>query len=234
MTHSRKKKTIEEVRRVFESRGYTLLSSEYKNKSSPLLFMCDKGHERSMTFNSIRNGRGCFECTGSKKYTILEIKRYFEMFGYSLESEVYVNNREKLDYTCDKGHKNKMAFNTFQQGHRCPDCMERSGKYHKSLFVKHPELANQDAIVYIFNFSYRCVEYTKVGVTVNWSSRKGQYPVEIKNFKYKSMRLEDAFDTEQRFIQIFKKYRIKNKLPFRGGTECFYKEKLNEPNTRRN
>jgi len=57
-----------------------------------------------------------------KKLTIEYVKDSFEKEGYVLLSEVYINNKHKLDYSCPKGHKHSIAWNDWQQIHRCPTC----------------------------------------------------------------------------------------------------------------
>ena len=51
------------------------------------------------------------------------VKSFIESFpGYKLLSELYVNNGEKIDICCPKGHLFKMGFWSFQSGQRCKVC----------------------------------------------------------------------------------------------------------------
>jgi hypothetical protein len=56
---------IDKVRIAFESRGWTLKSSECLNSRSLLDFVCDKGHNHQMTWNRFNNGQGCVFCAES-------------------------------------------------------------------------------------------------------------------------------------------------------------------------
>jgi Zn finger protein HypA/HybF involved in hydrogenase expression len=50
------------------------------------------------------------------------VKKQFEMDGYKLVSERYINNREKLEYVCPNGHKHHISWDKWNQGRRCPYC----------------------------------------------------------------------------------------------------------------
>ena len=118
-----KKLTIEYVREQFKERGWSLLSDEYINNKSKLNYICDKGHENNINWNNFQNGYGCPNCAGQKKKTIKFIREKFQKKGWILLSTEYKNAFQKLYYICDKGHKNNIVWNNFQQGHGCPDCV---------------------------------------------------------------------------------------------------------------
>jgi len=56
------------------------------------------------------------------KLTIGQVRQGFEKEDYSLVSQVYKNSWSKLIYCCPKGHRDKISWNNFQQGARCPRC----------------------------------------------------------------------------------------------------------------
>ena len=53
------------------------------------------------------------------------VKNQFETNGYILLSDTYENAHTYLYYICNKGHKNKIKYNHFQQGKRCPTCSNK-------------------------------------------------------------------------------------------------------------
>jgi hypothetical protein len=122
------KKTIEEVKGIFESRKYELLSTEYKNVSTKLKVSCPEGHETFIVLDSFNNGHGCAICAGNAKPTIQYVKEYFEKEGYTLLSTKYVNSRSKLKYRCPEGHEGTINFMCFKQGIRCPKCSSNAKK----------------------------------------------------------------------------------------------------------
>lgn len=54
------------------------------------------------------------------KLTYEFIKKEIEKEGYKLLSTEYINANTKLKIKCDKGHKFRMRWSSFQQGQRCP------------------------------------------------------------------------------------------------------------------
>lgn len=65
----------------------------------------------------------CKECSkATKKNSINTIRLAFEKEGYTLLTEVYKNNNQKLDYSCIKGHIHKIRWKDWNHGRRCPHC----------------------------------------------------------------------------------------------------------------
>lgn len=56
------KKTIEEVSVFARSRGFKLISSEYINTNSKLVWECTQGHHWSASYDSVSRGSGCSVC----------------------------------------------------------------------------------------------------------------------------------------------------------------------------
>ena len=79
------KKTIVEIRKSFNDRGYTLLSKSYKNAFCKLKYKCPNGHVHSITWVHWSNGHGCPYCAGQIKPTIDEIRKSFNSEGYLLK-----------------------------------------------------------------------------------------------------------------------------------------------------
>lgn len=117
-----KKLDIEEVRREFTSRGYTPLFDKYTNNSTPLPFMCDKGHKHKIELKSLRKGLGCAVCSGVARITLEQARKVFLAAGYLPLFDEYKNSHQRLLYQCDKGHKNKVTLSSFKSGVRCPSC----------------------------------------------------------------------------------------------------------------
>ena len=57
-----------------------------------------------------------------KKLTIGYVRQKFEKEGYQLLTTKYINNRQRLEYICPKGHRNTIVWNSWQQGDRCAEC----------------------------------------------------------------------------------------------------------------
>ena len=133
------KLTYNFVRASFNEEGYTLLSKEYINCKTKLDYKCPEGHLHSITWNSWSRGRRCYYCNGNIKLTTEEIKKNFELEGYTLLSKKYINSQTKLKYKCTNGHIGSITWGNWQQGHRCAICKGKSKpsiKKLKALFKK--------------------------------------------------------------------------------------------------
>jgi len=117
-----KKLTYEFVKGSFEKEGYELLSSEYVNSKTKLKYICPEGHRHNITWQNWSANHRCPSCAGNIKLHIEFIKKSFEDEGYTLLSEEYINNRQKLNYTCPNGHEHGTTWFNWSTGHRCPYC----------------------------------------------------------------------------------------------------------------
>lgn len=73
-----------------------------------------------------------------RKYTQREVELFFANAGYTLTGN-YVNIKEKVAYSCDKGHSHSITFDNFKSGRRCPSCAidNASKRYrHDYAYVK--------------------------------------------------------------------------------------------------
>jgi hypothetical protein len=57
-----KKHEYSEVKKMFKKKGYTLLSTKYKNTRNRLKYKCRRGHITYISVNQLREGKGCREC----------------------------------------------------------------------------------------------------------------------------------------------------------------------------
>ena len=112
----------EDVKASFEAEGYILLSKEYINARIPLKYICPNGHSYNTTWSSWQQGQRCPYCAGNAKPTIEFIRSEFKTEGYTLLSNIYKNNKTKLDYICPNNHKHFINWSNWVIGKRCPHC----------------------------------------------------------------------------------------------------------------
>lgn len=58
----------------------------------------------------------------TKKLTFEFIRSEFEKRGYNLVSTEYINNKTKMDYTCDIGHFGRISYHNFKKNKGCYIC----------------------------------------------------------------------------------------------------------------
>jgi very-short-patch-repair endonuclease len=124
-----KKKTYEEVKAIFEAEGCTLLSTEYKSNKQKLDYVCKRGHLNSITADHFMRKVGCSVCSGYKKKSIEEVRGIFIGRGYTLLSLEYSNNKQILEYLCNRGHYNRANLTDFCRSTiGCCECSHRKKK----------------------------------------------------------------------------------------------------------
>jgi len=117
-----KKLTIEYVRDEFLKEWYILLTKVYINNTQKLEYICPEGHRHSITWGNWSMGKRCPYCCGNITLSIEFIRKSFEVEGYILLTNIYINNTQKLEYICPNGHRHSMSWNNWKNGHRCLFC----------------------------------------------------------------------------------------------------------------
>jgi hypothetical protein len=121
---SQNKYTIEEVKKIFESKNWQLISEKYVGVESLLNFICDNKHSHQISLNSLLMGNGCGRCSIKRKYKLDEVKQLFEEKNYQLVSTDYKRNNQLLDFICDNGHAHKLTVNRLLSGQKCGVCFQ--------------------------------------------------------------------------------------------------------------
>jgi len=122
------KHTIEFIKSEFEKENYKLLTKIYKNAKQKLKYVCQNGHEHSISWNNWKRGFRCPYCSNKIKKTIGFIKQRFKEKDCILLTTEYINSKQKLDYICPNGHRHKISWNNFQKGIGCLYCSDKMKK----------------------------------------------------------------------------------------------------------
>lgn len=134
-----KKKTYEEVKEMFENRGYILLDTEYINAHTKLKYICSKhpGVIQEIKYNSLQQGRGCKECgyetvsnklKKQKKTSYNDVKTKFEIMSLTLltDENDYMscsNPIMKFICPCSPDLIQQKTWSAFQQTPHCSRCI---------------------------------------------------------------------------------------------------------------
>lgn len=121
-----KKKTMDEIHHLARSRGGKCLSAEYVDSKTKMLWECGKGHQWEATSASIRSGKWCPDCGGTKKKTIEEMHEIARERNGKCLSDTYINKSTKLVWECEKGHRWEATPNSVRRGTWCPHCAGRA------------------------------------------------------------------------------------------------------------
>ncbi len=99
-----KKHTIYDIQQHVQKFGYTLVSTFYKNKYTPIELLCPKGHKYSTTFDYFKNGKTrCNSCSHQTSRAEQEVLSFAQTY--------YPNSRKvrfhQIIENCDKAYRNK-------------------------------------------------------------------------------------------------------------------------------
>lgn len=128
--------TYDDVKSFVENNECKLVSREYKNVDTHLLFICKCGNTFETTFYKFnkRTKRQCNECT-NKRLSISnatpdeDIKNYIEKFDYTFIKSVLPGSDQKIFIQCEEGHEPYWTrFISFKNGKRCPHCYRSLGE----------------------------------------------------------------------------------------------------------
>lgn len=134
----RRKYSLDDCKRLAKERGGRCLSSQYKHANTRLIWECSEGHKWEATFNQIKGTKNrkaswCRRCIaqGLRGYNIAQLKAHAADKGGDCLSEVYINNKVPLLWTCIHGHKWRANVDSIMRlSTWCPSC---PGYYHQEL-----------------------------------------------------------------------------------------------------
>jgi len=111
------------IKKEFAKESYNLLTTRYINREQKLNCVCPHGNKYKTTWAYWKNGKRCPCSTKYRnRYTIEDIRALFDKKGCKLISTKYKNNKQKLDYICDKGHKSQIILSNLLKGVGCAQC----------------------------------------------------------------------------------------------------------------
>lgn len=150
-------KTVEDCKKLGESKNLICLSTEYINTVTKLKWQCKKaGHifmSKFSTINSDLVTGGCARCSGNAKHTIEDCQVLALSRNGKCLSDKYENNIKKLLWQCEKGHRWHSSWNHVNNYDAwCPKCVHFISKAEDEIFqlvkTKYPDaLQNQSSIL---------------------------------------------------------------------------------------
>ena len=119
-----KKCDIKELQKHAENKGGKLLSTEYVNNNTKMLWECLEGHQWKARWDSIKNaGQWCPYCAKVVKPDISELQLFASNKNGRLLSIKYINANSKLLWECSEGHQWEACWNNIKNaGQWCPAC----------------------------------------------------------------------------------------------------------------
>ena len=192
--------TIEELQKLFESKGFKLLETEAKGvnfsykcickcgretkKSWSSLNKCkDKcvckcGKETKKSWSSLSKGKGCQICQlENSKFSLEEAKTIYASYGWILLDDFYVNNSYLHNAICKCGNKTTKRLKDIKKRSGCRKC---GGNYIPTVNELKKEFAEKgceylDDFYINSNYTHRylckCGKESKININ-NWRNGK--------------------------------------------------------------
>ena len=114
---------FEDIKKSFEKYNYICLEDTYINSSTKMRYICDKGHEHSISWDDWKAGKKCPYCSGNNKHKLNNITVSFKKEDYIVKDLVYTNAKDLLTTLCPNNHEYKVSWDNWSsKGRRCPKC----------------------------------------------------------------------------------------------------------------
>jgi hypothetical protein len=116
--------SLEAMKKSAQEKGGKCLSTSYIHSNIKLLWECEFGHRWDALPGPIRSkGVWCPICSGTKKLTIKDMHELAEKRKGKCISTEYINNRRKLKWECEIGHKWEATPTSVCNNESwCPEC----------------------------------------------------------------------------------------------------------------
>lgn len=149
LEHKTKKHSYSYISNFIENYNYKLISDTYEGADKKIIVQCPNGHpEYSVKFSNFHSGKRCPYCSNNKAMTLDEVKMYLMEFNYQCLSDVYKNQKQKLNIVCDNGHNISMTIRELKTGCRCKICGMSKGERRIKEFL------DNNHIKYSYNEEY--------------------------------------------------------------------------------
>ena len=121
------KPNITELQEYAINKGGKLVSTEYINNITKMLWECEEGHQWEAKWTDIKNKKSWCPGCSSLKPNITELQEYAINKGGKLVSTEYINNITKMLWKCEKGHEWKANWGSIKNSNSwCAICARKA------------------------------------------------------------------------------------------------------------
>ena len=118
------KTNLKKMNELAAKKGGKCLSDKYVNSSTKIKWECGECHAWEATPDSIKRGRWCPVCSGSKNLTIENMQEIATQRGGKCLSDKYGNSSTNLRWECCERHIWEATPDSIKQGSWCPECSD--------------------------------------------------------------------------------------------------------------
>lgn len=138
-----KTKAFNEIKKVVENKGGTMISTKYGLSGDKLQYYCDKNHLTSSNLKTLKIGRWCTICNNlrlkdadGKLQKFNEVKDMVEKKGGRMISTEYVDAKTPLKFYCEKNHVSSKIRNQLRSNLWCKTCNDEKSNHTNYILCK--------------------------------------------------------------------------------------------------
>lgn len=113
---------LHEIKELFLSEKCIFLDNFYKNSIFSHNYQCECGNISKISLGNFKAGKRCFECSGSKKKDIEEVKNIYKNMGCIFLDDFYNGVNYPHNYMCSCGNKSRKSLSWIKRGSKCFLC----------------------------------------------------------------------------------------------------------------
>ncbi len=117
-----RRKVSDDYRNLAEERGFVWLGPEVSNSVTPTEWQCPEGHRWQATYESMRSGNGCPQCSGHLRKTAEDYNALAAKQGLDWLGPMPQNVHRNTWWKCHCGYRWRASYANIKQGHGCPAC----------------------------------------------------------------------------------------------------------------
>jgi hypothetical protein len=222
---------IDRVEHIYPNKyDYSLV--EYRGSNFKIKIICFIHGVFEITANNMLYGQACHKC--AKEKDIKARTKTTEQFiidanikhnnRYNYSKSIYKTVATKLTITCSIHGDFLQTPNGHLRGNGCPKCNHKP-TYSKTEWIDMCNSKICNPLVYIIRCFNDTEEFIKIGITsksIKWRFRQKLFmPYSYEVLKEIKGSPDFVFDEEHRLHKLYKEYKYKPLISFRGETECF-------------
>lgn len=121
------------IQKSVSNDDYILVTTQEEyNKTNIIEVICPKKHTFTTNHTTWSQGHRCPYCKKAD-YNMIYNDFLSEEYILITKEDDYINNKQKLCYTCPKGTNHSISWSNWQLGHRCPCCNDGMSKAEKEI-----------------------------------------------------------------------------------------------------
>lgn len=119
------RKVPDDYHRLAKEHNIKWLGPRVANTRIKTKWECAEGHKWKARHDSIQQGHSCPYCSNQVPKTLVDYHNLAEKRGFKWLGSMTPNTTQiKTLWECKKGHRRNATYNSIQQGHGCPHCID--------------------------------------------------------------------------------------------------------------